>query len=175
MRDNQIPCQAFPVLSSWPPRCRRLDGPMPAKSRMRNIQRVDHHHFHGWHVCFKRAGTRHEKSFRDDPDRKSSLATAIRWRDEMVETLPPPRKFKRRYVLNNTGVIGVHLARTRTRKGTRVFYYCATWIDDRGRSNKRSYSLAKYGEPKARSLAVRTRREALADLLRPSRPPRRVE
>jgi len=144
---------------------------MPAKSRMRNVQRVDRHHFHGWHVCFKRAGDRHEGSFRDDPDRKSSLAAALRWRDETAETLPPPRKFKRRYVLNNTGVIGVHLARTRTRKGTPARYYCATWIDDRGSSHKRSFSVAKYGELKARSLAVRARKEALAGLLRPSRPP----
>lgn len=144
---------------------------MPAKSRMRNVQRVDHHHFHGWLVCLKRAGLRHERYFSDEPGRRSALRSALRWRDETAEALPPPRKFKRRYVLNNTGVIGVHLARTRTRKGTPVRYYCATWIDDRGRSNKRSFSLAKYGELKARSLAVKTRREALADLLRPSRPP----
>jgi len=144
---------------------------MPAKSKSRNIQRVDHHHFHGWLVCLKRAGVRHSRYFRDDPDGKSSLAAATHWRDEMAETLPPPRKFKRRYVLNTTGEIGVHLARTRTRKGTAVRYYCATWVDERGHSNKRSFSLAKYGRTKARSLAVRTRREALADLLRPSRSP----
>ena len=34
---------------------------MAAKSGMRNVQRIDHHHFHGWLVCLKRAGTRHER------------------------------------------------------------------------------------------------------------------
>jgi hypothetical protein len=85
----------------------------------------------------------------------------------MAARLPPPRKFKRTFSLNNTGVIGVHLSRGRTRKGTRVSYYGATWVDARGRRIKRSFSVAKYGLPRAFELAVRARRQALAELLRP--------
>lgn len=62
-------------------------------------------------------------------------------------------------------MIGVHLARQRTRSGTRVRYYCATWIDATGLSRKRSFSVTKYG-------AASARRMALAELLRPDRPPR---
>jgi hypothetical protein len=71
-------------------------------------------------------------------------------------------------VLNKTGIIGVHLAVQRTRKGTLVRYYCATWFDQPGKPRKRSFSVAKYGRLKARSLATTTRREAIRKLLRPA-------
>jgi len=141
---------------------------MASHPRPRNVQRVDHHDFHGWHVCLKRAGRRHEQYFSDRSDGQAALRRALHWRDEMVALLPPPRKFKRRYVLNKTGVIGVHLTVQRTRKGTRFRYYCATWIDAAGRSRKRSFSVAKYSKDVARARAVRARREALAELLRPA-------
>lgn len=136
-------------------------------SRHRNVQRVDHHHFHGWLVCLKRAGKRRERYFHDRGDRMTALAGALAWRDQMTSRLPPPRKFKRSYVLNKTGVVGVHLARGRTRKGTRVRHYCATWADDTGQARKRSFSVKKYGAERAFDLAVRARRKALAALLRP--------
>jgi hypothetical protein len=138
------------------------------QASMRNVQRVDHHDFHGWHVCFKRAGRRDDRYFSDQGDRQGALGRALAWRDKMAAALPPPRKFKRRYALNTTGVIGVHLARQRTRKGTRVRYYCATWIDGGGRSHKRSFSVAKYGRAIARARATRVRREAIAEMLRPA-------
>jgi hypothetical protein len=52
-------------------------------------------------------------------------------------------------------VIGVHLARQRTRRGTRVRYYCATWIDAAGLSRKRSFSIRKYGAERAFEMAER--------------------
>lgn len=137
---------------------------------MHNIQRVDHHDFHGWHVCLKRAGKRYEVYIKDGDDRGAALARAQRWRDQMARTLPPPRKFKQRYVLNKTGVIGVHLAKQRTRKGTRARHYCATWIDEEGRPRKRSFSLTRYGEAQARARAIRARKQALEQLLTPGRP-----
>lgn len=138
-------------------------------ARRRNVQRIDHHHFHGWLVSLMRAGVRHERYFHDHGDSKATLARALVWRDQAAARLPPPRKFKSRYALNKTGVIGVHLARQRTRKGTRVRYYCATWIDDAARTHKRSFSVRKYGAAKARDLAVAVRQRILAMLLRPAR------
>jgi hypothetical protein len=137
---------------------------------MRNVQRVDHHHFHGWQVCLKRAGERHEHYFGDEGDREAALRRALRWRDQMAAVLPPPRKFKRRHVLNTTGVIGVHLARQYTRARRLAHYYGATWMDDLGHRRKRSFSVAKYGTRKARALAVAARAEALALLLQPASP-----
>lgn len=93
---------------------------------------------------------------------------ALLWRDRVAALLPPPRKFKKRFVLNTTGVIGVTLARQRTRGGRLVEYYCATWFDERGQRRKRSFSVAKYGRREARALAIDTRRNVLAVLLRPA-------
>lgn len=135
--------------------------------RPRNVQRVDHHHFRGWLVSLKRAGERYERYFRDQDSRTAALSRAVAWRDETAAKLPPPRKFKRSYSLNKTGVIGVHLARQRTRRGRLVRYYCATWIDAAGRPKKRSFSVAKYGKEKAFEMAERARRQALAELLQP--------
>jgi hypothetical protein len=106
--------------------------------------------------------------FPDDPNRKASLTNATAWRDEMLATLPPPRKFKRRYVLNKTGVIGVTYRVNVTRAGTHVPQYAASWTDDRGASHRRVFSVRKYGAAKARRLATRTRQEAIAEMLRPN-------
>jgi hypothetical protein len=140
---------------------------MPRR-KLLNVARVDHHHFHGWHVCLKRAGQRHERYFHDRRDARAALARALAWRDRMAATLPPPRKFHRTSSLNTTGIVGVHLARQRTRKGTLVRYYTATWVDERGRPVKRVFSVAKYGEWRAFALAAQARRQALAEMLRPA-------
>jgi hypothetical protein len=139
----------------------------PPGSR-RNVQRVDHHHFHGWQVCLKRAGERHEHYFGDEGDRQAALRRALRWRDQMAAVLPPSRKFQRRHVLNTTGVVGVHFSRQYTRARRLANYYGATWVDELGQRHKRSFSVAKYGTRKARALAVDARTRALALLLRPA-------
>jgi hypothetical protein len=135
----------------------------------RNVMRVDHHDFHGWYVCLKRAGQRYGRYFRDAGGSQAALAKAIRWRNALTARLPPPRKFKRRYSRNTTGVIGVSLSRERTRKGVPAPRYCATWIDEGGRQRKRSFSIGRFGREKALSLASNARHEALEQLLRPAR------
>ena len=62
-----------------------------AEGRRRNVQRVDHHHFHGWLVRLKRAGRNYEHYFHDQGDRRAALARAITWRNETAARLPPPR------------------------------------------------------------------------------------
>jgi hypothetical protein len=39
---------------------------------MRNVTRVDHHHFHGWQVCLKHGGQRHQRCFADEGNPSSS-------------------------------------------------------------------------------------------------------
>jgi hypothetical protein len=149
-----------------------MRGSLPSttgRQEMCNVVRVDHHDFHGWHVCLKRAGQRYGRYFRDAGNSRAALARAIRWRDDLAGRLPPPRKFKRRYSLNKTGVIGVSLSRERTRKGVPAPRYCAKWIDARGHPCKRSFSVGRYGKAKARALAILARHEALERLLRPTR------
>jgi len=152
-------------LASWTAMARRLQ----------NVQRVDHHYFHGWRVCITRQGQRYERYFRDSRDRGVALSSALRWRDHMLAILPPRRLFKRRYTKNTTGVVGVYRSRERTRRGTTFRRYGATWIDETGRRHKRSFSVAKYGAARARDLAVKARTKALEQLLRPAHEdPRRL-
>lgn len=136
---------------------------------MRNVTRVDHHHFHGWQVCLKRGGQRVQRYFADEGDARAALRRALRWRDRMAAVLPPPRRFKKRFALNTTGVIGVTLTHQRTRGGRLGRYYCATWFDEHGQRRKRSFSVAKHGRLEARARAVEARRNALATLLQPAR------
>jgi len=132
----------------------------------RNVTRCEHR-FLGWAVCLKRQGKIHLRYFRDERNRTTSLSRALAWRDQMIAVLPPPRKIKRRYVRNKTGVIGVSRCVDRTRGGTLVPRYYASWIDERGRRHKHSFSVAKYGEAKARAMAIRLRRKVIAEMLRP--------
>ena len=134
-----------------------------------NITRVDHHHFHGWHVALKRGGERVERYFHDRGNRAAALERARIWRDQVASRLPPPRKFKRRYVRNTTGVVGVSLSRERTRKGTHTRRYRAVWTDENGEVHTRSFSVRKYGAGAARTEAIRARLVAIERMLRPRR------
>ncbi len=136
--------------------------------RLLNIVRRDVNYFHGWEVCITRQGQAHVRYFRDGGDRNNALARAMRWRDKMLDRLPPLRKIKRHSSLNTTGVIGVFRGINLTRAGNKIPLYGATWLDEKGRSRRRVFSVRKYGERRARALAIEARREALAELLRPA-------
>jgi hypothetical protein len=62
-------------------------------------------------------------------------------------------------------VIGVSKMLEVTRNGTRAWRYRAGWPTRDGRLRTVSFSVAKYGEAKARRLAIRARRQGLEDLL----------
>jgi hypothetical protein len=137
--------------------------------RLVHVQRHDHHHFHGWAVRLKRAGQPYQRYFRDKDDRRSSLARALKWRDRMLATLPPPRRFHRTSSRSTTGIVGVVHVRTHSRAGTPLEHFCALWYDEHGRSRKRSFSALKYGRQRARAMAADIRRRMLAEMLRPVR------
>jgi len=126
------------------------------------IRRIDHNYFHGWLVSVTRRGKRLQKYFSDRPDgRRAALRRAREFRDRLLATLPPPTRIKRTYVLNKTGVIGVTLARDRTRAGNVVWRYIASWPTRDGKRGKVTFSLARYGRGEARRLAIRARQEGL--------------
>jgi hypothetical protein len=136
--------------------------------RLLNVFRVDHPENHGWIVRFKRHGKIHQAYFRDHGDRRLVLRRALAWRDQMLEKLPPSRRFHFRRCYSNTGVIGVIRWVLYTRKGSPYTIYYAIWYDEHGRPRSRGYSVGKYGEDKARRLAIQARRQALAVLLQPA-------
>ena len=135
--------------------------------RHRNILRREQNHFRGWVVTLKRRGKRYVRYFKDAGKRRAALQRAIAWRNTMIDTLPPPRRFHSRHATNDTGVVGVSYVRQHSRRGTEIWYYVASWTDENGRKRKRSFSVRKWGKARARVLAVQVRREVLARMLEP--------
>jgi hypothetical protein len=126
------------------------------------IRRIDHHHFHGWLVSVTRRGKRLQKYFSDSPDgRRAALRQAREFRDALLATLPPPTKIFSTYVLNKTGIIGVTLVRDRTRKGTVIWRYIASWPTRNSKRGKATFSVARYGKAEARRMAIQARQDGL--------------
>jgi hypothetical protein len=177
--EHERELESRPARSVGPVAACRLDAAVVAwhsrvvrARRHQNVDRVDHHYFHGWRVCLKRQGRRLLRYFNDrGGDPRRSLAQALAWRDRMAAQLPPPRKFHRVSSVNKTGVVGVAYSRERARSGRLFRRYGAFWMDEKGRVHKRTFSVAKHGAAKARELAVKARKDALAEMLRPARVP----
>ena len=139
------------------------------KKEMYGISRIDDARYrtYAWRVSLIRRGKRLVKNFSDKRygSREESLAQAKIYRDQLVVEHPPisRKEFsnaKRRN--NNSGVTGVYRYAKpyRLRNGTEkaLWYWEATWPGDDGKSNSRSFSIARYGEFKARKLAMDARR-----------------
>jgi hypothetical protein len=134
---------------------------------VRNVYRYEHNYFRGWLVTIKRGGSPHREYFADDrAGPHASFNRAVTYRDWLLRQLPAFNKLKRRYERNTTGEIGVARCVERTRAGTRFVRYAATWPAASGGSIKRSFSASKYGESRARGLAIQARRRGVAEMLR---------
>jgi len=131
----------------------------------RLIRRYEHNYFRGWVVSTKRRGRRWVKYFSDKPSgRAAALRCAREHRDQLLSQLSPPTKVKRTFVLNTTGEIGVARVKERTRAGRPFVRYVATWPTTAGGRMKVTFSVALYSETRAKQLAVRARRQGLAEL-----------
>lgn len=131
----------------------------------RNIQRYDHSHFRGYLVSFKRGGKIYRHYFGDKNDPAKALELALRWRNHMIEKLPPPVRFHRTSSVNTSGHIGVSRVEERSRQGRLLVRYAAFWVDAHGRRGGRAFSATKYGEETALALAIAARHEAVQQVL----------
>jgi len=129
------------------------------------IRRYEHHYFTGWVVATMRRGKRWVRYFSDKPGGRAAARRAARaFRKELLEMLPPARKVKRTYNRNTPGVVGVARVKERTRAGRPFYRYVASWPHPDGSQGRASFSIAKYGEARARGLALQARRAGLAAL-----------
>jgi hypothetical protein len=135
------------------------------RERYRNLQRYEHNYFTGWVVSLTRRGERYTRYFPDKKDSQAALRRALAWRDALIRKLPPPVKVRMHWPYNKTGVIGVSLLEDRTRGGTLVKRFVATWVDEHGHDRKRSFSVPKYGHAKARAMAVAARHQGVAEMM----------
>lgn len=136
------------------------------------ISRVDNsqNHSHGWRISLRRHGKMLVKNYPDKTHggKRKALSLAQRHRDELLEKYPPiTRKevclIKRSN--NQTGITGVctygkkYTLKDGTEKESR--YWEANWPDAEGVPRSINFSVNKYGEEVARSMAIRARRRVL--------------
>ncbi|MGA9573200.1 MAG: AP2 domain-containing protein [Lysobacterales bacterium] len=125
---------------------------------------------HGWRVSLRRYGKMLVENFPDKKygGQKRALQLARQYRDELLGKFPP---ISRREVCqikrsnNKSGISGVctyaksYKLRDGTVKETR--YWEASWPGDDGKNVSINFSVNKYGEELARSMAVRARMRGL--------------
>jgi hypothetical protein len=130
------------------------------------IQRYEHNYFYGYVVSATRAGKTWTKYFSDSPHGKTAALRAARaYKDALYRQLPWPAKVHRRSSNNTSGIIGVARTRELTRAGTWLERWVAFWRTRDRRRRKVSFSVGKYGEAKARKLAIEARRRGIEAVL----------
>lgn len=139
----------------------------------RNITRIDTT-TRGYEVRVMRRGKGYCKLFSDSVYRgkAKALKAARKYRDELIERLASKvitrkqlarRKTKRNY----SGVVGVRYVEETERRGENEYtygYWEAQWSPSPGVRKKRRFSVKKYGNDKATKLAIKARREGVAQM-----------
>ncbi|MFC5605310.1 AP2/ERF family transcription factor [Variovorax soli] len=129
---------------------------------MYGISAIDHR----FQVIIKRNGKAWRKTFSHSTcgGEQAALAMAQAWRDDIVRQHPPISRRKRAQKLlstNTSGVAGVHLACQPD--GTPRLWTARTVVGDKALS--KSFSISRYGEERAKELAIRARQAQLRELV----------
>ena len=130
------------------------------------ISRIDQpeKHNHGYYVRLSRQGKTEAKFFADKSNggKRAALRAAREYEAELVRKAEARGGKKReiKSVRNTSGKVGV--SRSISRSGDQIYeYWQASWNDSDGRRRSAKFSINKYGEEKARRLALKARREGL--------------
>jgi hypothetical protein len=130
----------------------------------------DDRNMHGWRVSLRRRGKMLVENFPDKKygGRQKALTLARQYRDELLGKFPP---ISRREVClikrsnNKTGISGVctYAKSYKLRDGTvrQTWYWEANWPAAEGKNVSINFSVRKYGEELARSMAIRARLRGL--------------
>lgn len=129
------------------------------------ISRIDQpeKHNHGYYVRLTRNGKTQYKFFPDKSTggKRAARRAAKEYEAELIQDAASLKRRPRKPSVRNTsGKVGV----SRTRYGTgpdSAEYWQAAWVDGRGTRKSAKYSIKKYGEEKAKRLALKARREGL--------------
>ncbi|MEX1669378.1 AP2/ERF family transcription factor [Zhongshania guokunii] len=148
---------------------------MPKSKTMYGISRIDDdiHRTHAWRVSIRRQGKLLVKNFPDKTygGKRKALAEAKLHRDKIVAEHPPTTRKQfcstlRRH--NNSGIPGVYryAKRYKLKNGCikEIWYWEAHWPVGTNSSEKATFSVAVYGERKAKRMAIATREAGVSKL-----------
>lgn len=128
---------------------------------------------HGWRVSLRRHGRKLVENFPDKKygGRQNALTLATHFRDELLGKFPPITRKEMcqiRRSNNKSGINGVYTYakhyKLRDGSSRESWYWEATWPGGRGKHVSIRFSVNKYGEELARSMAIRARQRAIEDL-----------
>ena len=103
--------------------------------------------------------------------KRAALAAAISWRDEILATSQHDlwqRKVSQLRRNNQSGIIGVgRYLSVDARKDQHCprAFWMARWNDETGKSRSKKFSVLKYGEDRARDMAVSAREAAINEAM----------
>ncbi|HYE72959.1 MAG TPA: AP2/ERF family transcription factor [Blastocatellia bacterium] len=127
-----------------------------------SISRIDQpdKYNHGYYVRVTHNLTTKSKFFADKAHggKRAALKAAKEFEEELIaaNSRKKPVPSKR----NKSGIIGVCRG-IWIEAGEKVTYWQAAWIDENGNRKNRKFSVKKYGEEKARKMAIKARREGV--------------
>lgn len=139
--------------------------------RLRNIIRIDHEasRTHAYRVTLQRHNTITVKTFSDavHGGKRKALKAALAERDALLleySSFDHQIWVRTRLRKNNTsGLPGVakYTRPVHPRTGRDQAFWLASWIDENGASRKRKFAVSRYGERKAKQLAIAERERQL--------------
>lgn len=147
---------------------------MNRPSKTPGICRIDQpsHRTHGFFVRVSRRGKIHSAFFTDIKygGREQALAAAQAHYLMLRKKLGMPRHRSRRWNAEvvrrkgRSGIYGVRRVIIRGVSGRLLKYWLAAWSPELGVVRKKQFSIRKFGEEKARRLAIRARRAGVRSM-----------
>jgi hypothetical protein len=146
---------------------------MNTPSKTPNISRIDQpsHRTHGFFLRASRQGKIFSGFFSDKTygGRAQALAAAQEHRVKLLKIVGLPLQKSRRLnaqIVRRRGRSGIHGVQRLIDRKVRPWrkYWVASWSPEPGVVRKRQFSIRKFGEVRAKQLAIRARREGLRSM-----------
>jgi AP2 domain len=113
----------------------------------------------GYYVRLTWRGTQYAKFFSDKKygGKRKALKAAEQYFDELDEQMPLESQVGRMSVRNSSGIVGV--SRTKSSSRGHRYEYWQAWWGSGGDRRSAKFSINKYGEDKAKELAIQARQK----------------
>lgn len=140
------------------------------RSKTPGVSRIDQpdKHNHGWYMRLTRCGKRIATFFADKKygGKAKALAQARKHYAKLNRQHPPMSRFEFSQVErrpNKSGIVGVSKI-NKVVKGKPYKFWQATWTSVDRKVQKAAFSIGKFGEAKAKKLAIKARKQGLQEL-----------